>query len=63
MDTKTAKIMSGLLAIIFLGYSIVSFIYIDPETNKPRPTVENSMKGLLYLMIFIGLAVATYSVA
>lgn len=61
MDPTTIKIMTGFLALVFLMYSIVSFVYIDPETNKPRPTVENSMKGFIYMMIFLMLATVTYS--
>lgn len=61
MEPTTIKIMTGFLALMFLMYSIVSFIYIDPETNKPRPTVENSIKGFIYLIIFLILATVTYS--
>lgn len=45
------KYMSSFLALMFLMYSIVSFIYIDPETKKLRATIENTLKGVLYLII------------
>jgi hypothetical protein len=50
------KIMGAFLALMFLMYSIVSFIYIDPATNKPRPSVENTAKGMIYLGVTLTLA-------
>ncbi len=61
MEPLTIKLMTGFLALMFLMYSIVSFIYIDPETNKPVPKIDNAMKGFVYLMIFIVIAAVTYS--
>lgn len=51
MDVSTLKYMSSFLAFMFLMYSIVTFIYIDPSTNKLKPTIENTLKGLLYLIL------------
>ena len=45
------KYISAFLAFMFLMYSIVTFIYIDPATKKLRPTIENTMKGVLYLIL------------
>lgn len=55
------KYMSAFLAFMFLMYSIVTFIYIDPETKKLRPTIENTLKGVLYLIIalFMGWMIST----
>lgn len=44
------KFLGYLLAFVLLMYSIVSFVYIDPASGKAKATVENSVKGLLYLM-------------
>lgn len=60
MDPMYVKVMSGILALLFLAYSIVSFIYIDKETDKPIPKIDNIMKGFIYLMVFIGLVTITY---
>lgn len=54
------KIMVAFLAFVILVYSIVTFIYIDPSTGKPRPTIDNSVKGMLYLGLSLILA---YNVA
>ena len=51
MDTSTMKYISAFLAFMFLMYSIVTFIYIDPATKKLRPTIENTVKGVLYLIL------------
>lgn len=51
MDTSTMKYVSAFLAFMFLMYSIVTFIYIDPSTKKLRPTIENTLKGVLYLIL------------
>lgn len=50
MDLATMKFLGYLLAFVLLMYSIVSFVYIDPASGKAKATVENSVKGLLYLM-------------
>ena len=60
MELATMKIMVAFLAFLILIYSIVTFIYIDPSTGKPRPTVDNSVKGMLYLGLSCVLA---YNVA
>lgn len=56
MDASTMKFMSSFLAFMFLMYSIVTFIYIDPSTKKLKPTIENTLKGLLYLIIALVIA-------
>jgi hypothetical protein len=55
------KYMSAFLAFMILMYSIVTFIYIDPSTKKLRPTIENTLKGVLYLIIalFMGWMIST----
>jgi hypothetical protein len=50
------KFMSSFLAFMFLMYAIVTFIYVDPDTKKLRPTIENTVKGLLYLIIALVIA-------
>lgn len=47
------KLMSGFLALMFLMYCIVSFIYIPPDQDSPKPTVEHTAKGMIYLGITI----------
>lgn len=61
METSTIKYVSAFLAFMFLMYSIVSFIYIDPTTKKLRPTIANTLKGVLYLIIalFMGWMIST----
>lgn len=56
MDASTMKFMSSFLAFMFLMYSIVTFIYIDPSTKKLKPTIESTLKGLLYLLIALVIA-------
>lgn len=56
MDASTMKFMSSFLAFMFLMYAIVTFIYVDPDTKKLRPTIENTVKGLLYLIIALVIA-------
>ena len=50
------KLISYFLAFVFLMYSIVSFIYIDPKSGKAQPTIETSVKGVLYLGMTLILA-------
>jgi hypothetical protein len=50
------KLISYFLAFVFLMYSIVSFIYIDPNSGKAQPTIETSVKGVLYLGMTLILA-------
>jgi hypothetical protein len=48
------KMMAGFLALMFLMYSIVSFIYKDPATGATRPPpASNVAKGLIYLIVSI----------
>ncbi len=56
MDASTMKFMSSFLAFMFLMYSIVTFIYVDPSTKKLKPTIESTLKGLLYLLIALVIA-------
>lgn len=56
MDASTMKFMSSFLAFMFLMYSIVTFIYVDPATKKLKPTIESTLKGLLYLLIALVIA-------
>jgi hypothetical protein len=50
------KFMSSFLAFMFLMYAIVTFIYVDPDTKKLKPTIENTLKGLLYLILALVIA-------
>ena len=56
MDASTMKFMSAFLAFMFLMYSIVSFMYIDPTTKKLKPTIESTLKGVFYLIIALVIA-------
>ena len=56
MDASTMKFMSSFLAFMFLMYAIVTFIYVDPDTKKLKPTIENTLKGLLYLILALVIA-------
>ena len=56
MDYGTMKLVSYLLAFIFLMYSIVSFMYIEPASGKARATIETAVKGVLYLGMTLILA-------
>lgn len=50
------KLISYFLAFVFLMYSIVSFIYVDPVSGKTQATVESAVKGVLYLGMTLILA-------
>jgi hypothetical protein len=50
------KLMGYFLAFVLLMYSIVSFIYVDPSSGKTKATIENSVKGLIYLGLTLILA-------
>lgn len=56
MDYGTMKLISYFLAFVFLMYSIVSFIDIDPKSGKTEATRETAVKGVLYLGMTLILA-------
>ena len=56
MDYGTMKLISYFLAFVFLMYSIVSFLDVDPNTGKVSATKESAVKGVLYLGLTLILA-------
>lgn len=56
MDYGTMKLVSYLLAFIFMMYAIVSFMYTDPASGKITATKESVVKGVLYLGLSLILA-------
>jgi hypothetical protein len=50
------KLVSYLLAFIFMMYAIVSFMYTDPASGKITATKESVVKGVLYLGLSLILA-------
>lgn len=50
------KLISYFLAFVFLMYSIISFLYVDPATGKTQATIETAVKGVLYLGLTLILA-------
>lgn len=49
MELQTMKFLTWFLAFVLLIYSIVTFLYSDPETGKVTTAIENSIKGVIYL--------------
>ncbi len=49
MELQTMKFLTWLLAFVLLIYSIVTFLYSDPTTQKVSTTLKNSIKGVVYL--------------
>lgn len=49
MELQTMKFLTWLLAFTLLIYSIVTFLYTDPTTQKTSTTLKNSIKGVVYL--------------
>jgi hypothetical protein len=43
------KFLTWFLAFVLLIYSIVTFLYRDPTSGKVSTTLENSIKGVIYL--------------
>jgi hypothetical protein len=43
------KFLTWFLAFVLLIYSIVTFLHEDPTTKKISTSLENSIKGVIYL--------------
>jgi len=55
------KFLTWLLAFVLLIYTIVTFLYSDPTTQKVSTTLKNSVKGVVYL--FWTLLIVAYLVS